>query len=192
MKNFKSIEKKIDDISALASRDERKQLNNLKKMILSYNDKLFYEANYDKRLCIANYNKFLVDVSELDKNNFYFLFIRIPNLALNFHLDEQEKDNGLRFLNCVKESLSTLENSRKSVYVVCEDYFAIIADKNSVNKIYNEIKKIKESKSYWKKYQMTYIKYTKYSSKITKNVSACIKQAYHIFGGKQQNEDMWG
>lgn len=188
MENIKSIDKKISELIKFApSKEQRKQLVSLKKAIYSYNDKLYYEANYDKRFCLGNYNKFVYDLGELDKSNFYIIFIKIPNLTINYHLDERVNEKNVSFIAKLIEEKPTFGLARNCIYKT-SDYLMMLAFKSDVDDIYKKIKDIKENNPNWEDYQMTYIKYRKYSSKMSKNISACIKQANNVFSGEKKNE----
>lgn len=186
MKKVKDIERKIDEILKTANKDQRRSLNSLKNMILSQNDKIYYEANYDKRLCVANYNKFMADVEELDKKNICFIFIRVPNILHNYYIGNANKETDKNFLKSLKLLMPTLDVLRKYIYLV-NDYITLVTEKRYANEVYLKVKTLKESKVGWQRYQCTYIRYKKYSAKINKNISACIKQANNIFEGKQNS-----
>lgn len=191
MENIKSIDRKINELLKYApSKEQRKGLNSLKKAIYSYNDRLYYEANYDKRFSLCNYNKFVRDLQELDRSNFYVIFIRIPKLTLNYHVDEKASDIANEFIDELNSKKSEFGLARNNIYKTC-DFLLFLAFKSDVNEAYNKIKTIKNSKNIWKDYQMTYIKYQKYSSKISKNISACVKQANNIFSGEKTEKNEW-
>lgn len=191
MENIKSIDRKISELIKFASsKEQRKQLNSLKKAIYSYNDRLYYEANYDKRFYLCNYNKFVRDLKELDRSNFYIIFVKIPQLTLNYHIDEKANEKDTKFIDELNNQKSSFGLARNNIYKTC-DFLMFLAFKSDVNDIYKKIKEIKNSNNAWKGYQMTYIKYQKYSSKISKNLSACIKQANNIFSGEKTEKNEW-
>ena len=185
MITIKELIKKIDDISRTVNKDERRALTNVKKQIISLNDKVGYEANFDKRFSTANYNKLLEDLKEIDKSNVCLIFIHIPNLELSFHIGDEKKELNETFLTSLKALSQELILTRKNIYTIC-NYLILIADKKQANSAYLKIKSLKNSKKYWQDYQMTYIRYKKYSAKVNKNVCACIKQANNIFSGKKE------
>ena len=183
--DYRDINKKIDDIVRVANREERRMLINLKKAFSCYNNKMYYECYYDKRLCLSNYNKFVEDVSDLHKENFYFLFIRIPGINTNCHLDNSKREAEELFINKLKEEAPLYSLARNNIYVVAE-YLVLICGKAEVNEIYQRIKKIKKSNKNFGKYQMTYVKYEKQSSKVAKNINSCIKRANEIFKNNKE------
>ena len=181
--NYKTIGKKIDDISIVSSREERKQLAILKKMISSFNDTLSYEAYFDKRLQVANYNKLIVDTLNLDiKGTYYFLFIKIPGATIDFY-DDSINEKNQRFFMAVKNILALYPLSKQNVYNLGDDYFVLICDKKNVKDIYDKLKTVKKSRSSWHKFQMTFVKYERTSNKPSKNVANVVKRALEVFKG---------
>lgn len=181
--NYKTIEKKIDDISIVSSREERKQLAILKKMISSFNDTLNYEAYYDKRLQVANYNKLIVDTLNLDiKGTYYFLFIKMPSATIDFY-DDSINEKNQRFFMAVKNVLALYPLSKQNIYNLGDDYFVLICDKKNVKDIYDKIKNVKKSRGSWRKFQMTFVKYERTSNKPSKNVANTVKRALEVFKG---------
>ena len=191
MDNIKTIDKKINELIKLATnKEQRRLLNSLRKSIYSYNDKLYYEANYDKRFYLCNYNKFIMDLKDLDRENFYIIFIKIPKITLNYHIDAKANEEAQEFIKKLVEMRPNLELARSNIYKTC-DFLLLLAYKSDVDEVYKTIKKLKISKNTWMEYQMTYIKYQKYSSKVSKNVSACVKQANNIFSGEKSERNEW-
>ena len=191
MDNIKTIDKKINELIKLATnKEQRRLLNSLRKSIYSYNDKLYYEANYDKRFYLCNYNKFIMDLKDLDRENFYIIFIKIPKITLNYHIDAKANEEAQEFIKKLVEMRPNLELARSNIYKTC-DFLLLLAYKSDVDEVYKTIKKLKISKNTWMEYQMTYIKYQKYSSKVSKNVSACVKQANNIFSGEKSEKNEW-
>lgn len=191
MEDIKKIDRKIDDIIRMGGTKEQKRaLNQLRKAILSYSDKLYYESNYEKRFCLSNYNKFVYDVKDLGRETFYMIFIKIDSLTLNYHVDAKETENARGFIKYISDIKSTFKLAKYSLYKVC-DYLVLIAYKKDVNAVYQKIKQIKNSNNFWKGYQMTYIKHQKHFSSVPKNISACIKQANNIFSGEKQEKNEW-
>lgn len=184
--NYKTIEKKIDDISITSSREERKQLGILKKMISSLNDTLTYEAYNDKRLKIANYNKLLIDTENLDMRTPHcYLFFKMPGMTISFY-DEQAFERNMKFFELIKNILSNFPGCKQTIYNLGADYFVLICDKKNVSTIYDKIKTIKKSKNYWRKIQMTFLKYSPKSSKTSKNLSLMVKEALKVFKGENK------
>lgn len=189
MQNIKKIIDEIDDLCRNANKETRKALNNLKQQVQGLFDAQYNKSNYDRKFYLCNYTKLINDIKDVEKENFYIIFIKIPNLSIDFHINDENTINNQAFINTVRSRKDELMIIKNSIYKT-SDFIVMLSRKKDVNDVYNELKKIKKFNKNWSGYHMTYIHFKKISSKTSKNFSYCVKQANNIFEGEnKKNQD---
>jgi hypothetical protein len=166
----------------------KRKIDTVKNSIKQGYDKLYYEAYFDKRFQVCNYNKLLLDVGQLNKTEkFYLMCIHIPNLVINYYNSENKFATANSIINYLK-NIARLEDGLffKNVYIV-SDYLFLIIDKNNIERIYKMIKNYKNSNNY-DFCQLYFVKYSNESSKVNKNFKIAIEKISLVFSGKQESE----
>ena len=145
-------------------------------------DKLYFYAYYDSKLKIPNINKLSDDIKEFrETSKMRLIFLNITKLSNNFYIGGKEKIEA--FINEIKEN----ELFKKSLYpniYYHSGYLILLANRNDVEKYYYTLKKIKCNYASG----ICYVKYSKLSSKDSKNLTMCFTKAAKIFSGEGENE----
>lgn len=178
---------KLEIIEKESQGKTRNKCRKLKSDIRQVSDKLYYEANFDKRFILPNYNKLLFDIDNLEKQKFYLMVVHIPQIQKEYYNDEAKFTNSMNFINQLK-NIAFKEDGIivKNLYIVT-DYLILLIDKQNVERIYKIIKQLKETKGH-PTYQLYFHKYEYNCSRTNKNLKAIIKKVNTVFSGKQEIE----
>lgn len=157
-------------------------------------DKLYYYAFFDYRFETCNYNKLLEDIkfdSIQGKPKFKLLFIRVPGMVRSYYNSPEKKVLIKSLIERLKKYIQEKNDAFKYNFLYSIDNFLVMAiEKDDITEVYNDVKKIKEEYVTLDT-GMYFVKYTSTSSKINKNIDACINEAIKITKEKQHENNGW-